>query len=105
MLLRIYLKNRKPTKLQKDKGKDFIIKSFQVLFKSNKILWLSSKSEQKAQTIEGFNRTIKEKLWKYFINSNTKRWLDVLTSFVGNYNNSHHRCIKIKSIEDSKKEN
>jgi len=45
MLLRIYLKNRKPKKLQKDKGKDFIIKSFQVLFKSNKILWLSSKSE------------------------------------------------------------
>ena len=45
MLLRIYLENRKPKKLQIDKCKEFVIKNFQVLFMSNKILWFLSESE------------------------------------------------------------
>jgi hypothetical protein len=55
-------KNRKPKKLQTDKGKEFAMKNVQVFFKSREIHWFSSESELKAQIVERLNRTIKEKL-------------------------------------------
>lgn len=98
-------KNRKPKKLQTDKGKEFVMKNVQVFLKSHEIHWFSSESELKAQIVERFNRTIKEKLWKHFTYNNTKRWIDVLPSLVDNYNKSYHRSIKMKPIEASRKEN
>jgi len=80
------------------------MKNVQIFFNSHEIHWSSSESGLKAQIIGQFNRTIKEKLWKYFTHNNGKPWLDLLPSFVYSYNNSYHRSIKIKPIEASKKE-
>ena len=81
------------------------MKNVQVFFKSHEIHWFSSESKLKAQIVGRLSRTIKEKLWKYFIHKNTKHWIDVLLSFVDNYNNSYHRFIKMKPMEASKKGN
>jgi transposase InsO family protein len=73
-------KERKPLKLQTDKGKEFINKKFQSFLKEHNIIWFSTDSEFKASIVERFNRTLKTKMWKYF-------------------------TIKMTPIEGSKKEN
>ena len=55
--------------------------------------------------IEKFNRTIKEKLFKYFSTNNTRRYVDVLDLLVNQYNNSIHSSIKMTPNEASRKEN
>jgi hypothetical protein len=69
----------KPKKLQTNKGKEFVIKTFKY-FLSHEIHWFSSESELKAQIVEFC-------------------FIDVLPFFVDNYNNSYHRSIKMKPIE------
>ena len=81
------------------------MKNVQLFFKSHEIDWFSSESEFKAQIVEQFDRKIKEKLWKYFTHNYTKRWIDVLPSFIDNYRNSYHRSIKMNPTEANKKGN
>ena len=78
-------------------------KTFKWFFKSHDIHWFPYESELKAQTVDRFKRTIKERLLHYFTHNNTKRCIDVLPSFVYSYNNSCHRFIKMKQIEGIKK--
>ena len=55
--------------------------------------------------IERFNRTIKEKMFKYFSANNTRIYVDVLDLHVNQYNNSIHSAIKMTPNEASRKEN
>ena len=51
--------------------------------------------------IERFNRTIKEKMFKYFSANNTREYIDVLELLVDQYNNTIHSSIKMTPIEAS----
>ena len=55
--------------------------------------------------IERFNRTIKEKMFKYFSANNTRKFVDVLDLLVDQYNNTIHSSIKMIPNEASCKEN
>ena len=55
--------------------------------------------------IERFNRTIKEKLFKYFSANNTRKCVDVLELLVYQYNNAIHSSIKMTPKEASRKGN
>ena len=55
--------------------------------------------------IERFNRTIKEKMFKYFSANNTRKYVDVLDLLVGQYNNTILSSIKMSPKEASCKEN
>ena len=55
--------------------------------------------------IERFNRTIKEKMIKYFSANNTRQFVDVPDLLVDQYNNSIHSSIKMTTKEASRKEN
>ena len=55
--------------------------------------------------IESFNRTIKEKMLKYFSANNTRKFVDVLDLFVDQYNNTIHSSIKMTPKEASRMEN
>ena len=44
--------------------------------------------------IERFNRTIKEKMFKYLSANNTRKFVDVLDLLVDQYNNPIHSPIK-----------
>ena len=55
--------------------------------------------------IERFNRTIKEKLFKYFSSFNTIKCLDVHDLLVDQYNNTIHSSIQMTPKEASRKEN
>ena len=71
------------------------------MFQENDIKWFETYNTVKAQIVERFNRTLKDRMYKYFTANDTKRWVDVLPDLVYNYNNSYHRSIKMTPVEAS----
>ena len=55
--------------------------------------------------MERFNRTINEKLFKYFSANNTRKFVNILDLLVDQYNNTIHSSIKMTQKEASRKEN
>jgi uncharacterized membrane protein YheB (UPF0754 family) len=92
-----FLVSRKPKKIQSDKGSEFYNSVFQKLLKDNNIRMYSTDSDLKASVVERFNRTLKEKMWRYFTFSGTKKWINVLPQLIKSYNNTYHRSIKRKT--------
>jgi hypothetical protein len=85
---------RKPLKIQADKGSEFFNKEFKKLCYDNKIHLYSTFSELKACIVERFNRTLREKMQRYFTFKDSNRYIEVLDDIVSSYNNSYHRSIK-----------
>ena len=84
---------RPPEKLQTDKGTEFLNRNFQSFLKEKNIHFFTTNSELKASVVEGFNRTLKTRMWKYFTAKNIRVYIDILQDIVHAYNNSYHRSI------------
>ena len=52
--------------------------------------------------IERFNRTIKEKVFKYFSADNARKYIDVIDILIEQYNNTIHSSIKMIPCEASR---
>lgn len=82
--------------LQTDRGKEFIGKPLQQFLKENDIQFrVATNPDVKAAVVERFNRTLKERMYRYFTFKNTKRYIDVLQPLVGAYNKTPHSTIKM----------
>ena len=58
---------RKPINFQTDKGSDFVNKTFLKLLKDEGVHFFTTENEDiKAAIVKRFNRTLKEKMWRYF---------------------------------------
>ena len=75
------------------------------LLSLNNIELYSTQNEEKSCVIERFNRTFKEKIFKYFTAYDTNKYYDVLDQIVNEYNNTFHNTIKMSPQEGSKKVN
>ena len=94
------LSERKCAMLQTDKGSEFLSGSFQNMLRNHNIHWYSSENDDvKAAVVERFNRTLKERIYRYFTYKNTRRYIDVLPDIVRAYNNTHHRSIGMAPSE------
>ena len=71
------LKERRPNKTWVDRGREFYNKDVQKL-----VELYSTENEETACVIERFNRTIKEKMFKYISANNTRKYVDVLDLLV-----------------------
>ena len=99
----IFAQGRRPLRLQTDKGTEFINKTFQKYLKEQGVHFFVTENEDiKAAIVERFNRTLKEKMWRYFTKKNTLRYVDVLQALVRNYNHSYHRSIQRPPAEVNK---
>jgi hypothetical protein len=65
----------------------------------------STENEEKSCVTERWNRTMKEKMFKYFTANNTRRYVDILDRMVKLYNNTRHSSIRMTPVEASRKEN
>ena len=92
---KILRQGRTPRRLQTDDGKEFYNKTFQALMKQRDIVHFSTSGDTKASVVERFNRTLKERLYRYFTVKNTLKYLPVLKDLVMGYNRSYHRSIKM----------
>ncbi len=86
----------KPRSIQTDLGKEFYNKSVSQLFKKNNIRHYSVHSQFKAALVERFNRTLREKLNRFFTHHGNKVWYSVLPELIKTYNNTPHRGLNGK---------
>lgn len=87
---------RTPIYVQSDRGKEFVGAAFQELLKKKNIQFRAARNPDiKAAVVERFNRTLKERMWRYFTYSQNRRYIDVLQSIVSAYNHTLHSSIKM----------
>ncbi|WAR03935.1 YMD3-like protein [Mya arenaria] len=98
--LKQILKERKPKKMWVDKGKEFYNKDVQ-----NFVEVYSTENEENSSVVERWNRTMKEKMWKYFSANSTNKYIDILNDLVDQYNDTKHSSIEMTPVEASMKKN
>jgi hypothetical protein len=96
---------RKPTRIWLDKGKEFYNLKVKNLFKANEIEMYSTENEEKSCVVERWNRTMKERMFKYFTANDTTKYYNILDEMVDKYNNTYHSSIKMTPVEASQKGN
>ena len=89
----IFREGRKPLRLQTDDGKEFYNKTMTALLKRHNIVHFSTKGDTKASVVERFNRTLKERLYRYFTAKNTLNYKQALPDVVRGYNATPHSSI------------
>ncbi|KAF4513977.1 UNVERIFIED_CONTAM: hypothetical protein B566_EDAN018374 [Ephemera danica] len=95
--LRDIFETAKPEKLNTDKGSEFTAKSVQNFLHENDVNFYTTQDPTvKAAIIERFNRSLKERMWRYFTHKQTHRYIDHLNDFVASYNNAYHKSIRMK---------
>ncbi|MCH2405979.1 MAG: hypothetical protein MK200_07280, partial [Nitrosopumilus sp.] len=102
---KIIFKDNTPKKLWTDKGKEFYNKEVSTLLKKHNIHLYSTHNDEKCSVIERWNRTIKDKLWKYFSANGTYKYLDILNPLIQKYNLTKHRSIGFTPTDARKPSN
>ena len=99
--LKEIFKVRKPRSLWVDRGRELFfnrhVKSLVDLY--------TTENEEKSSVVERWNRTVKERMFKYFTANNTRRYIDIVDRLVQNYNNTKHSSIKMTPVQASEKKN
>ena len=91
--------NRKPNKIWVDKGSEFYNNSFKKWLKDNDIEMYSIHNEGKSVVAETFMKTLNTKIYKYMTSMSKNVYIDKLDDIVCEYDNTHHRTIKIKPVD------
>ena len=91
--------NRKPNKIWVDKGSEFYNNSFKKWLKDNDIEMYSIHNEGKSVIAEIFVRALKTKIYKYMTSISKNVYIDKLDDKANEYNNAHHRIIKMKPVD------
>ena len=87
-------KERKPDKVQTDKGKEFLNKTFDAHLKEEGIkLFTGENDDVKCALAERFNATLQGKLWRCFAYFNNYKWVDILPDIVHSYNHTIHKTL------------
>ena len=82
-----------PYYLQTDRGKEFENAVFQKFLRLHGTKWFAVTSSSKASLCERFNRTLKTRMFRFFTQQGSYKWVDVLQSLVSSYNQSVHRSL------------
>jgi hypothetical protein len=90
---RILSRSGKIRKLQTDQGGEFLGQAFQRLITDSGISHFVTDQDVKAQMVERFNRTFKEKMTRYFFNEGKLEYLSVLQTMVKTYNSTPHSSL------------
>ena len=86
-------------KLATDRGSKFYNPYFKQLMRRRRIIHYSPHSPIKVSLIERFNRTLKSRMFKFFTEKNTLRYIEVLPQMVEAYNNRIHSSIGMKPAQ------
>ena len=94
---------RKPSSLMTDRGNEFK-GCFQRFLKERDIhFYFAPNPVIKAPNVERYNRTLKNKIWRYFTEHKTKRYIGVLPDIVRTLNHSISRPIMMRPVDVNKR--
>jgi len=83
--------HRRPVWVRTDEGKEFLNTQFQTPLKREGIEFQVCRNpDVKCAVVERVNRTLRDKLSRYFPNKNTYRYIDVQSKFVKGHNATVH---------------
>ena len=86
--------------LQTGRESKFTNLVFQAWLKKQKIYFFHSRNyEIKCSIFERCVRTLKERLWRYFTYTNTRRYVDVVQTIIHSYNHTTNLPIRCKPAE------
>lgn len=92
---KIFKSGRKPKKLQTDQGKEFVNHRFKKFMNEKRIIHYTTTDDSvKCAIVERFNRTLREKIYKFLGHKKDLKYIGKLQDFLTAYNNSIHRMIK-----------
>ncbi len=85
-----------PKNLNTDLEAAILGRKFQTILRELKIKHYRNDPELKRNNaiVERFNRTMREKLQRYFYSHNTSNWTEVIDDIIENYNTTYHSGIK-----------
>ena len=84
----------KPDKLYSDAGLEFEAEKVREYFSKNGIFKITARTPDiHAGVVERANRTIKTRLYKYFSEKNTLRWINIIDKIINGINNSVNRTL------------
>ena len=98
--LKEIFKQRKPGLLWTDKGIDFFNRHVKGL-----VDLYTTENEEKSSVAERWNRTMKERMFKYFTANNTRRYIDILDHLVDKYNYTIQSSIKMTPVQATERKN
>ena len=85
-----------------DKGREFDIRNKYfhgvIVEKFHMVVYFTS-GIKKNSMVERLNRTLKERLERFFSETGRKRWIDALPDFISNINNSINRTIGMRPVD------
>ncbi|KAL3111131.1 hypothetical protein niasHT_012339 [Heterodera trifolii] len=90
-----------PWTLLTDQGLEFKAKEVQEYFKSKNVknFFMYTSPRIHAGMAERANRTIKERLYRYFTERGTQKWVDVIQKIVHGINHSYNSSIKMRPVD------
>ena len=92
--------DRRPNKIWVDKGSEFYNNPFKKWSKDNDIEMYSINNEEKSVVAERFIKILKNKIYKYMTSVSKNVYIDKLDDIVEEYNNTYHRTIEMKPIDN-----
>jgi len=94
LALKFLFQNIKPITIQSDKGTEFVNANVQQYLKRQRVNFHTTHNPDiKGAVIERFNKSLKTRMYKYFIKHNTHRYLDIINKLLTVYNISVHSTI------------
>lgn len=89
-----------PQMLQTDRGTEFSNAKVNKLCDEMGVnLFFSQNQDIKCSVVERFNRTLKQRMFKYQTATGSRRYIDVLDKLIEAYNNAHHRSINMTPMQ------
>jgi transposase InsO family protein len=82
-----------PNYIYSDAGHEFTNKLCKAVYKEHGISHILTRSTLKAAIVERFNKTLRQKIWRFMTYNKTKRFVDVLPELVSSYNATIHSSI------------
>ena len=99
----IFEEGRIPDKIRTDKGSEFVNRWFKAYLKEKNVIHFVTHNEVKANYAERAIKTIKGKIFKFFTQKQTYRYVDNLQDFVYGYNHTVHSSIKMAPVNVTSK--
>ena len=95
---KILRNGRKPKRLRTDAATDFTSKKFQENLQNKNIIHFTTHSEKQANYVERFIQTIKSKIFRYIVEKNNPRYIDIIPQMVDSYNKTWHSGIQSEPV-------
>ena len=95
----IFGEGRIPSKIRHDAGTEFTGKKTVQFLKDQGVISFVTHNEVKASYAERAIKTIKGKIFKFFSQMETYKYIDKLQDFAYSYNHTHHRSIQMAPVE------